>query len=167
MEPHKHCHFCGEPYDFDVRRYRDWPRVCGACGEATWKNPAPVVVMLVPVGQTRSGLLTVRRNHDPKKGLLALPSGYVDSGETWKAAAVRELKEETGIVRKEQEVRLYDVISALNTNAVLIFCRLPPIDKLPSFEPNVEVAELVTITEPVELAFPTHTEVVRRGWGLT
>lgn len=41
-------------------------------------------------------LLLSRRAIDPGKGLWSFPSGYVDLGESPAAAAVREVKEETG-----------------------------------------------------------------------
>lgn len=47
-------------------------------------------------------LLTIRRGWPPHQGQLALPGGHVDPGETSRAAAARELLEETG-VRVAQE----------------------------------------------------------------
>ena len=155
-EPHRYCHFCGECY---VLGDMKWPKTCEACGASIWKNPLPVAVLIVPV---KGGLLAVRRNHEPKTGQLALPSGYIESGETWQEAAVRELQEETGIKVDSYAVQLFEVVSALNRDTLLIFCRVPPVEKIPKFEPNAEVSELVTLTEPIELAFTTHTNVVRR-----
>lgn len=42
-------------------------------------------------------LLVIQRGWPPHKGKLALPGGHVDKGETSRAAAARELKEETGV----------------------------------------------------------------------
>ncbi|WP_330467603.1 NUDIX hydrolase [Streptomyces longwoodensis] len=42
-------------------------------------------------------VLLIERGWPPHKGQLALPGGHVDSGETSRAAAARELFEETGI----------------------------------------------------------------------
>ncbi|RJQ84768.1 NUDIX domain-containing protein [Amycolatopsis panacis] len=42
-------------------------------------------------------VLVIRRGWNPGKGKLALPGGHVERGETSRAAAVRELAEETGI----------------------------------------------------------------------
>ncbi|MGA4867609.1 NUDIX domain-containing protein [Streptomyces lavendulocolor] len=42
-------------------------------------------------------VLAVERGWPPHQGKLALPGGHVDAGETFLAAAVRELREETGI----------------------------------------------------------------------
>jgi 8-oxo-dGTP diphosphatase len=42
-------------------------------------------------------VLVIQRRWDPFAGRWALPGGHVDSGETFQAAARRELLEETGI----------------------------------------------------------------------
>lgn len=52
----------------------------------------------VGVAVIRDGaLLMIKRGRGPNAGLWAIPGGKVDFGESMSAAAVRELREETGI----------------------------------------------------------------------
>lgn len=57
-------------------------------------------------------ILTIERGWDPHKGLLALPGGHVDAGETSRRAAARELAEETGIVCSPDELEFVGVWDA-------------------------------------------------------
>jgi 8-oxo-dGTP diphosphatase len=60
-----------------------------------YRQPALTVDAVVFDGFGR--LLLIRRRNAPFKGRYALPGGFVEYGETVEAAALRELKEETGI----------------------------------------------------------------------
>ena len=80
-----HCSACGARYPARA----GWPRLCEACGHVAYRNPVPVVVLVVPVED--AGVLTVRRTQPPTG--LALPSGYIEYGEAWQDAAARELEE--------------------------------------------------------------------------
>jgi ADP-ribose pyrophosphatase YjhB (NUDIX family) len=58
----------------------------------------PHIVLGVSVSVWRGGeVLLVRRGRDPGRGLWAPVGGRVEFGETTRAAAVREVREETGV----------------------------------------------------------------------
>ncbi len=149
-----HCTFCGAR--FTPRQ--PWPRRCAACGETSYLNPKPVAVAVQPV---RLGLLVVRRGVPPARDRLALPGGYIDVGETWQEATVRELAEETALVADPSSVRLFDTLSAPH-GTLLVFGLLPAITELPQFHPNGETLGLVVLDEPAELGFSLHTQVAER-----
>lgn len=154
-----HCSFCGRGFTPD----QSWPRTCSGCGNTSYLNPLPVAVMVLPVDD---GLLVVRRAVEPRRGGLALPGGFIDLGESWQQAAVRELREETGVAVGAADVRLFDVLSAPD-GTVLIFALGPRTASalLPPMTPTAETTEWLLIDGPQELAFPLHTQVVAEYFG--
>ncbi|WP_306474016.1 NUDIX domain-containing protein [Streptomyces sp. Ru87] len=110
----------------------------------------------------RTGLVVVRRAVEPRRGLLALPGGFVDDREDWRHAVVRELREETGIEAGADEVRLADVLSSPDGH-LLVFGLLPAraAADLPPAGPTPETTERRVLYEPADLAFPLHTAVAR------
>jgi 8-oxo-dGTP diphosphatase len=156
---HSHCSYCGTAYPLDAA----WPRLCSGCGETTWRNPLPVAVTLLPVDDAggRHGLVVVRRDIEPGRGELGLPGGFIEMGESWREAAVRELREETTILADPDDVRLFDVHSA-PSGMVLVFGVLParPVAALPPVVATEEATEWLVLTEPRRLAFPTHTRAM-------
>ncbi len=71
--------------------------------------PLPSVSAIV-IGE--KGILLIKRNKEPNKGLWSIPGGVVEIGETQKEAIVREITEETGI-RPE-------IIEFLNTGDIIL-----------------------------------------------
>jgi 8-oxo-dGTP diphosphatase len=61
------------------------------------KPKTPLLTVDCVVFDKADRLLLIRRARPPFKGRYALPGGFVDVGETVEAAALRELKEETGL----------------------------------------------------------------------
>lgn len=169
-KPHTFCHYCGEQYSSSA-----WPRTCGACGNTTWRNPIPVVVSLVRVRYNKSdpegdGLLVVRRSIEPRHGELAFPGGYVDYGESVQQAAAREVCEETsGLIDLHHDYfEVLEVEKASTNENLLIFCLSRKVvcsigpEDLEQFKGNPEVSELRLIHSPMELAWPTHTDLARK-----
>lgn len=73
------------------------------------KPKTPLLTVDCVVFDRADSLLLIQRKNPPFKGKYALPGGFVDVGETVEAAALRELREETGIEGKI--VRLIGVYS--------------------------------------------------------
>lgn len=67
---------------------------CSHCGAnlPAFKNPVPTVDIIIEV---EGGIVLIERKNPPYG--WALPGGYVDYGESYEKAAVREAFEETGL----------------------------------------------------------------------
>ncbi|MFI0929708.1 NUDIX domain-containing protein [Streptomyces sp. NPDC021012] len=66
----------------------------------------------VVVTTTDGRVLLIERGWDPHQGQWALPGGHVDSGETSRAAAARELAEEAGVYAAPEELTQIGVFDA-------------------------------------------------------
>ncbi|MGW5851196.1 NUDIX domain-containing protein [Streptomyces sp. NPDC055254] len=155
-DSHAHCSTCGAPYGTTATA---WPRTCAACGATAYRNPLPVAVALLPVEDSAgTGLVVITRTIEPALGGVALPGGFMDFGEDWREAVVRELREETGITAPAADVALADALSSPGGH-LLLFGLLParPADSLPASEPTNETAGWHVLRTPQDLAFPLHT----------
>lgn len=78
-----------------------------------WRGaPYPPTFVTVDNVLVKSGhVLLVKRKCNPGKGLYALPGGFLSQRERIQDAALRELKEETGIAISKQELEKYIVDS--------------------------------------------------------
>ena len=155
MNRNSHCSYCGTRYESELV----WPRECESCGNRSYLNPLPVVVVLVPVP---GGLVAIRRNIEPRKGTVTLPGGYIDMGESWQEGGRRELFEETGMEIAAEDLKLYDVMNGLD--GTLIVFGLAREEALRALKPfkSEETQEVLLIDGPTELGFEMHTRVVAR-----
>lgn len=88
----KHCPSCGGVnYSFDGEKLF----TCGDCSFIYYINPATAVAVIIesPDGK----IVITRRKHEPRKGYLDLPGGFVNMMESAEDAARRETMEELGI----------------------------------------------------------------------
>lgn len=77
----------------------EWPTIrhcqCPVCGFDYFLNVATAVATVLSDDEGR--ILALVRAKDPGRGMLGLPGGFVDAGESLEEAARREIREEIGI----------------------------------------------------------------------
>lgn len=133
-----------------------------------YSNPTPVVACIVPIIEHKKlaneiSILGVRRDIEPKKGLVGLPGGYLDSGETWREGMAREVLEETTLIIHPNKIVLFSVDDILHRDQIILF-GLAPIVKHSEINwgyKGPEVQELVSIGLDDQLAFSSHTDAAK------
>jgi ADP-ribose pyrophosphatase YjhB (NUDIX family) len=68
---------------------------CKACGLEYYMNPAPAVAAILQYPDGR--IVLAHRKHEPRKGMLDLPGGFVDMNERIEDAVKREIFEELAV----------------------------------------------------------------------
>lgn len=80
----------------------------------SWSNPVPAVGVVCLKGDA---VLLIRRRRPPRQGEWSLPGGRIEPGERAVDAALRELREETGV--EAEIVALVDVVDGVFPEAGL------------------------------------------------
>ncbi len=92
--PLRYCSECAAALSLRLVDGKD-RHYCQACDRVHFLDPK---VACCAVVQGPEGILLVRRDIEPARGLWSYPGGYMDRGETAPSAAAREVFEETGLV---------------------------------------------------------------------
>ncbi len=105
----KYCPYCTEVLGLD-KTHGLAVKYCKKCKKHYFNNPAPGVAVLA---EKDGKILLVKRKIQPMAGTWALPGGFMEQGESIEGAALRELKEETGL--KADKAKFFHALS-LNTS---------------------------------------------------
>ena len=123
LDPFKHCPFCGTKLVPKEKGGRHRP-TCPDCHFVQFKNPFPGAVVLI---EKDGQVLLGRRSGSYAAGKWGLPQGFIEFDEDFLTAAIREVKEETGL-----DVEIRSIISVvsnflsprLHTLAIVLLARV-------------------------------------------
>lgn len=133
---------------------------CDACGWVNYVDPKVAAVVLVSDELGR--LLYIRRNHEPAMYQWSWPSGFVDAGERVEDAAIREVREETGI-----DVEIGDLLGVWSQSGdpvVVIAYRARPTGGALRPGPEALAAAWVSLSppsRPPSPVFPHDQQILR------
>jgi mutator protein MutT len=88
----RYCPYCGsDSFAWDgVKSHR-----CSRCNHKLYTNASAATIAVIFNPQEE--LLMTRRRREPSQGMLDLPGGFVDIGETAEHGVIREVKEELNV----------------------------------------------------------------------
>ena len=112
-------------------------------------------------------MIGIRRGIEPRKGQVAFPGGYINSGETFHQALSRELFEETGIKVPENSWDVFHIGDSLQSNRILIFGICKGVDNVDFSFKTEETQEVLLIEPSTSLAFPLHDDVKNKFNSMT
>ena len=149
-----YCQRCG--HALEQRDFEGKPRpTCPSCGLIVFLDPKVAVVVLV-TGSDK--LLFVQRGAEPQIGKWCFPGGYVDRGEEVRAAARREVREETGL---EVEITGLIGVYSLPSNPVIVIAYSGSVTSGALVAgTDAEDAGWFDVSELPELAFPHNVKII-------
>jgi NADH pyrophosphatase NudC (nudix superfamily) len=114
---------------------------CATCNFHYFHNTASAAGAII---ESPEGILLVRRGHEPKKGMLDIPGGFVNYNESIETALIREVMEELNLVictltylGSFPNVYTYENVTYFTTDAIFV-CSF---DTVPTLNPNSEIAD--------------------------
>jgi ADP-ribose pyrophosphatase YjhB (NUDIX family) len=133
---------------------------CPECNTFFYDNPLPVASTIVVKERQ---ILLVKRKYDPRKGEWCLPSGFAETGESIEEAALRELKEESGITGKVIDfVNVDSSYSPLYGDLIFITFEAEWIGGILEAGDDAEEAGFFSFENLPPLAFHSNVRAVKR-----
>jgi len=156
----KYCPFCGTHLALKEKGGKQRP-ACPNCGFVQFRNPVPGVVVLI---DKDGDVLLGKRRGGFGEGKWGLPQGYIEFEEDFLSAAIREVREETGL---DVEIRsIINVVSnllspGLHTLAIVLLAGVVGGELCAG--DDVEALEWVPLSGPLpEMAFEADEHIIER-----
>ena len=126
--------------------------------EYTYKYPRPAVTAdcVVMTAEENPQVLLIERKDDPYKGCWAFPGGFLNMDETTEQCAIRELREETGLViSKVQHIGTYSEVDRDPRGRTITFAYLALVDRAVKVkgQDDAAKAQWFTLDKLPKLAF--------------
>jgi ADP-ribose pyrophosphatase YjhB (NUDIX family) len=157
----KFCPFCAVKLTLLEKSGKPRP-VCPDCEYVQFKNPLPGVVVVI---QKDGCVLLGKRKGTYGEGKWGLPQGYIEFEEDFLTAAIREVKEETGL-----DVEIVSILNVatnllapgLHTLAIILKARI--VSGEPVAGDDLEEVGWFPMAGPLpELAFEADYKIIKRA----
>lgn len=131
---------------------------CRFCGNIHYRNPLPAAALIV---HDENRILLVKRAVPPKKDMLSLPGGFLETGETPLECASRELMEETNLELTDS--RLFRLETDITAYGGILLVAFEVTGWKGTAEPGDDASAImwVPIKDVPHLAFEAHNRLVR------
>ena len=154
------CLRCGAEMEFIRDTENKLRKRCLNCGWTYYRNPVPAVACVVL--NEKNEILIIKRLIEPKAGVWALPSGYIEINQSPEEAAVDEMLEETGLEGRVQKfLGFYDGTSPFYEKVLSLGFLLEITGGNLQARDDAAEAKFVPFEQLPKLAFSAHEYFVK------
>lgn len=155
------CPICGTKSHPYLESGRKRPK-CPLCGFVYFKNPAPGVSVLII--QDNCVLLGKRASGSSAAGKWCIPCGFIEYNEDFLSAAIREVKEETGLtVALQSIINVNSNFFAENLHTLVIVFLAKVICGKLSAGDDLDAVQWFNLKNPLpEMAFIADQNIIER-----